>query len=140
MTEAAFDARERTATARDDIAGLLTELSTTLAAEFGALRAHDVALLEAVVAQKLALVGALEKACSDIRDDPEASARGNLQPLNELARNCLRANRINGGSIELNRNMIDRLLDTLRGTSHTPVYDAGGRVQRHQNGRPVGSA
>lgn len=126
---------------KSEVAGLMNDLSTALGAEFGAIRAHDVDALEAVIAQKAAIVSALEAAGRRIGQLPAAERAGAFADLGTLARECQTANRINGGAIELNRNLVERLLDTVRGTPRTlALYDANGRVQRRQSGRQMGRA
>ena len=120
-----------------EIAALLAELSGTLANEREALRLRDSERLEAAVAHKAALVAALETATGNFcRNDP-ARAAADLAGLRELAVACARANRVNGGAIELNRNLVERLLDTLRGVRPTPVYDASGQLNRRETQRAV---
>ncbi len=126
---------------RDEVAGLMRDLGTALGAEFGALRARDIDALEAVVAQKMAIINALEAATVKVGRLDQAIRAEEFNELGSVARDCLVANRINGGAIELNRNLVDRLLDTVRGTPRAlPVYDAQGRLNRHQSGRQMGRA
>ncbi len=126
---------------REEVAGLMRDLGTTLGAEFGALRARDIDALEAVVAQKTAIVNALEAASGKVGRLDAATRVGEFAALGAQARDCLVANRINGGAIELNRNLVDRLLDTVLGTPHgLPVYNAQGRLNRRQTGTQMGRA
>ena len=68
-------------------------------------------------------------------------AQARLGALERQAKACAQANRVNGGAIELNRNMAGRLLETLRGGTRTiATYDASGRLNRRNAGRPVGLA
>lgn len=125
----------------EEVAGLMRDLGTALGAEFGALRARDIDALEAVVAQKTAIVNALEAAGGRIKRLDPAARSAQFADLGSAARDCLVANRINGGAIELNRNLVERLLDTVRGTPRgIPVYDANGRVSQRQTGRQMGRA
>lgn len=126
---------------RDELAGLLDELSQVLAAELKALRGRDSESLEAAAARKLELVTALETATGNYCRAGGKLDRQTLGKLERQARACAQANRVNGGAIELNRNMAGRLLETLRGGTRTlATYDASGRLNRSGAGRPVGLA
>ena len=128
-------------TLRRELSTLLEELSAVLAAEYAALRARDGERLEAAAARKLELVTALDAATGNY-----CRAGGKLAPaefgaLQHQAAACARANRVNGGTIELNRNLVARLLDTLRGGARAiTTYDASGRLHRRGAARPVGHA
>lgn len=120
---------------------LLDELKLTLAAEQQALMGRDADALEAAAARKLSLVTALEEATGNYCRAGGKLERDELRELRRQAQACARANRANGGAIELNRTLVGRLLDTLRGTPRGPAtYNASGRLQRGGAGRPVGHA
>lgn len=120
---------------------LLDELKLTLAAEQQALTGRDADALEAAAARKLSLVTALEEATGNYCRAGGKLEQDELRELRRQAQACARANRANGGAIELNRNLVGRLLDTLRGAPRGPAtYNANGRLQRGGAGRPVGHA
>lgn len=127
---------------RRQLGVLLDELKATLAAENQALRSRDAEGLEAAAARKLTLVGALEEATGNYCRAGGKLDREEMRDLRRQALACARANRINGGAIELNRNMVSRLIDTLRGGQPRGIatYDASGRLHRAAAGRPVGHA
>lgn len=126
---------------RDELGALLDELSEVLATELKALRQRDSEGLEAAAARKLELVAALETATGKYCRAGGKLDRQTLGKLERQARACAQANRVNGGAIELNRNMAGRLLETLRGGTRTQAtYDASGRLHRSPGGRPVGLA
>lgn len=125
---------------RDELATLLDELAASLACEYDALGQRDSERLEQTVARKAALVAALEAATGNYC---RAGGKLNQTELGELrlkAAACQRANRINGGAIELNRNLVGCLLDTLRGGARISTYDASGRLKRRDQARPVAQA
>lgn len=123
------------------LGGLLDELTEVLATELKALRQRDSDGLEAAAARKLELVSALEAATGNYCRAGGKLDRATLGTLERQAKACAQANRVNGGAIELNRNMTSRLLDTLRGGARTQAtYDASGRLNRRNAGRPVGLA
>ena len=124
---------------RQTLSGLLDELTEVLATELKALRRRDSEGLEAAAARKLELVNALEAATGNYCRAGGKLDRETLGALERQAKACAQANRVNGGAIELNRNMAGRLLDTLRGGTRTiATYDASGRLNRRNAGRPVG--
>ncbi len=126
---------------REELAGLLDELSLVLADELTALRQRDSEGLELGAARKLELVTALETATGNFCRAGGKLDRQSLATLERQAKVCAQANRVNGGAIELNRNMTGRLLATLRGGPRPIVtYDASGRLQQRAAGRPVGHA
>ncbi len=126
---------------RLELGALLDELRGVLASELNALRQRDSDGLEAAVARKLELVVALETATGNYCRAGGKLDRQSLITLERQAKACATANRINGGAIELNRNLTGRLLETLRGGPRPiATYDASGRLQRRNAGRPVGHA
>lgn len=126
---------------RQELGGLLDELTEVLAKELKALRQRDSDGLEAAAARKLELVNALETATGKYCRAGGKLDRETLGALERQAKACAQANRVNGGAIELNRNMASRLLETLRGGPRTiATYDANGRLNRRNAGRPVGLA
>ena len=126
---------------REELAGLLDELSLVLADELTALRQRDSEGLELGAARKLELVTALETATGNFCRAGGKLDRQSLAALARQAEACAHANRVNGGAIELNRNLTGRLLDTLRGGPRPlATYDANGRLHRRSAGRPVGLA
>lgn len=126
---------------RHALGALLDELSVALASELTSLRRRDSDGLEVAAARKLELVTALETATGNYCRAGGKLDRPSLATLERQARACARANRVNGGAIELNRNMTGRLLETLRGGPRPiAIYDASGRLQRRTAGRPVGHA
>lgn len=137
MSKATPDKHE----SRRQMSLLLDELKLTLAAEQQAIAGRDADALEAAAARKLALVTALEEATGNYCRAGGKLERDELRELRRQAQACARANRANGGAIELNRTLVGRLLDTLRGTPRGPAtYNASGRLQRGGAGRPVGHA
>ena len=126
---------------RQELGTLLDELTAVLATELKALRQRDSDGLEAAAARKLELVAALESATGNYCRAGGKLDRETLGTLQRQAKACALANRVNGGAIELNRNMIGRLLETMRGGTRTiATYDASGRLNRRNDGRPVGLA
>ena len=126
---------------RKTLGDLLDELTEVLAVELKTLRQRDSEGLEAAAARKLELVAALETATGNYCRAGGKLDRDTLGALERQAKACAQANRVNGGAIELNRNMAGRLLDTLRGSARTiATYDASGRLHRRNAGRPVGHA
>ncbi len=126
---------------REELAGLLDELSLVLADELTALRQRDSEGLELGAARKLELVTALETATGNFCRAGGKLDRQSLAALARQAEACAHANRVNGGAIELNRNLTGRLLATLRGGPRPiATYDANGRLQQRTAGRPVGHA
>ena len=126
---------------RRELGALLDELTVVLAAELKALRQRDSDGLEAAAARKLELVAALETATGNFCRAGGKLDRETLGALERQAKACAQANRVNGGAIELNRNMASRLLDTLRGGTRTqPAYHRSGPLYRRAAGRPVGLA
>lgn len=128
-------------TLRDELDLLLGELDAVLIAENTALRQRDSLGLEHAAALKLELLERLETTSGNYCRAGGNLADPELSSVRVRAATCMRANRINGGAIELNRNLVGRLLDTLRGGTRLPaVYDASGRVQQRELARPVGYA
>ena len=126
---------------REELGALLDELTAVLAAELKALRQRDSEGLEAATARKLDLVTTLETATGKYCRAGGKLDRETLGALERQAQACVHANRVNGGAIELNRNMTGRLLETLRGGARTiATYDASGRLHRRNAGRAVGLA
>ena len=126
---------------REQLGSLLDELTEVLAEELKALRQRDSEGLEAAAARKLELVTALETATGNYCRAGGKLDRQTLGKLERQAKACAQANRVNGGAIELNRNMAGRLLETLRGGTRTQAtYGANGRLSRSGAGRPVGLA
>ncbi len=126
---------------RQELAALLDELRVVLANELTALRQRDSDGLEQAATRKLELVTALEAATGNYCRAGGKLDRQSLATLERQAKACAQANRVNGGAIELNRNMTGRLLATLRGGPRPIVtYDASGRLQQRAAGRPVGHA
>ena len=126
---------------RQALGALLDELGVVLAKELLALRQRDSDGLEQAAARKLELVTALETATGNYCRAGGKLDRQSLATLERQAKACAHANRVNGGAIELNRNMTGRLLETLRGGPRPiATYDANGRLQRRTAGRPVGQA
>ena len=126
---------------RKTLGNLLDELTEVLAVELKTLRQRDSEGLEAAAARKLELVAALETATGNYCRAGGKLDRDTLGALERQAKACAQANRVNGGAIELNRNMAGRFLDTLRGSARTiATYDASGRLHRRNAGRPVGHA
>ncbi len=124
-----------------ELGALLDELTAVLALELKALRQRDSAGLEAASARKLELVTALETATGNYCRAGGKLDRATLGALERQAQACAHANRVNGGAIELNRNMTGRLLETLRGGARAiATYDASGRLHRRNAGRAVGLA
>ncbi len=102
---------------RHAIAALLEALDSALGEEFAALKARDVAQLEG---------------------GNDLSAQ--WPELRELAERCAQANRVNGGTLALNRSMVSRLLDCMHGTSNqSTTYSANGRVKRREGYHRVGT-
>ncbi len=134
-------APSRLAELRQELSALLDELTAMLATEFTALRQRDSEGLEAAAARKLELVAALETATGNFCRAGGKLDRESMGALERQAKACAKANRVNGGAIELNRNMAGRLLETLRGGARAiATYDASGRLHRRNSGRPVGLA
>lgn len=126
---------------RQQLGTLLDELGVVLASELKALRQRDSEGLESAAARKLELVVALETTTGNYCRAGGKLDRPSLAALERQAKACAQANRVNGGAIELNRNMTGRLLDTLRGGPRPlATYDANGRLQRRSPGRAVGLA
>ena len=126
---------------RQQLGNLLDELGVVLARELQALRQRDSENLESAALRKLELVAALETATGNYCRAGGKLDRASLASLERQARACAQANRVNGGAIELNRNLTGRLLDTLRGGPRPlATYDANGRLHRRSAGRPVGLA
>ena len=126
---------------REELGARLDELTTVLAAELKALRQRDSEALQAASARKLELVTTLEIATGKYCRAGGKLDRETLGALERQAQACVHANRVNGGAIELNRNMTGRLLETLRGGARTiATYDASGRLHRRNAGRAVGLA
>lgn len=124
---------------RQELGLLLDALGAALAAENTALHGRDSAALERAAASKLELLGRLEDTSGNYCRQGGNLGEPELAGLRARAALCMRANRVNGGAIELNRHLVAGLLDVLRGGSRTPtVYDASGRVQRRDSARPVG--
>ena len=126
---------------REELGALLDELTTVLAAELKALRQRDSEALQAASARKLELVTTLEIATGKYCRAGGKLDHETLGALERQAQACVHANRVNGGAIELNRNMTVRLLEILRGGARTiATYDASGRLHRRNAGRAVGLA
>lgn len=124
-----------------ELATVFGELEAVLSAEFAALRSRDVAALEQSSATKFALVSRLERLAPQLARLDRAAIARELAAVRAQAQACLSANRVNGGTIELNRSFTERLLDVLRGERRTaPLYDAGGRLERRTGLRRVGYA
>jgi flagellar biosynthesis/type III secretory pathway chaperone len=124
---------------RHAIAALLEALDSALGEEFAALKARDVAQLEGAIARKTGLVAELESATGKYcRNGNDLSAQ--WPELRELAERCAQANRVNGGTLALNRSMVSRLLDCMHGTSNqSTTYSANGRVKRREGYHRVGT-
>lgn len=134
-------ATARLAGLRQELGTLLDELQAVLSSERDALRHRDSAGLEAAAARKLELVTSLERATGNYCRAGGKLNRQELGALGVQAKACALTNRANGGAIELNRNMLGRLIDTLRGgTQAIATYDASGRLLRRNAGRAVGHA
>ena len=130
-----------TAAFRTQMETLVADLGAVLVAEHDALRSRDSAGLEAAAARKLELIQALESASGNYCRAGGNLADPELADVRVRAKECMLANRANGGAIELNRNLVTRLLDTLRGGTRGPAtYDASGRVRQRDSARPVGLA
>ena len=106
---------------------LLEELERVLAAEYKALISRDLDQLEQATQRKNALVEQLDDCAGTLTERPAGS-----DEIKRLLERCAQANRVNGGAIDMNRNFVAGLLDTLRG--HMPgqrTYDSRGRLADH---------
>ncbi len=126
---------------KEETGTLLAALDRALAAERAALRSRDAEALERAAADKTDMVGALEVLGGRIcRLDRQTLAR-EFADLRPLAQALARANRVNGGAIELNRAFAERLLAVLHGGGRgATVYDASGRLRQRPGARQVGYA
>jgi flagellar biosynthesis/type III secretory pathway chaperone len=112
-----------------DFERLLNALAGTLEQEHDALRMRDLAALNSAIADKAALVTALEAATKTLLRDGHGELVEQSE-LHQLAQRCAEANRVNGGAIALNRSLVTGMLNTLRGGSSAPsTYDALGKIQ-----------
>lgn len=117
---------------------LLKALRDTLDDEFDALHQRDTERLATAVENKSRLLSELEDKARHLGSLGEAPPP-QWQEMKTLLADCAKRNRVNGGAIALNRNLVAGLLQTLVGNQrNTPTYDASGKLGADAGARRVG--
>ena len=124
---------------------LLERFSIILADELRAIKTRDVDALEEILQHKNELTSALENLTAAIRPNELDAEDFHFplawQDLRALAAHCARANRANGGAIDLNQNLTMQLLDIMRGLPpQSRTYDHRARLSERGGRRSFARA